>query len=107
MSQITKTMITEFVIDTLNRAGEPPAGKAIAQTGSDYVLALGRERDGRLYVRYEYYLPESHDDDDLSSTGYRLRPRMGCTRRAAEVHGDTVQALSQRFGELVGETASA
>ena len=97
---VKKSQITQFVLETLNSKGLPPAGKSITMDGRDFVLCFGREKDGRLYVHYEWYVPESYGDDDASCSGFRLPARMGSTRMSKEVHGDTVQSLSSRFGEL-------
>jgi len=99
---ITKQQITDFILDMVNRRGLPPAGKVATMETRGGLVAFGREAGGKLFAAREWYVPESYGDDDLSSTGYRLPPRMGSTRKSKEVSDDTLQALSLRLGELEG-----
>lgn len=90
----------EKITAWLSRLGPPPMGKAIKteMTGTE-IIGHGRDVKG-YWLRREYYIPESYGDDDLSGTGYALKPRMGSTRQAVEIYDTNRETLLTRITEL-------
>lgn len=82
----------------------PPKGKAAKSTDRDEIVGVGRELDGRYWLRREYYVPEAFGDDDLSFGGSALKPRMGYTRRVVQIHDESFEALKERIAELGGNS---
>ena len=92
-----QTELAEFVASKLNTLGPPPSGQSVKSKSPEHCYVLRRMlrpdgTPGPYSAVYEYYAPESHDDDDLSYLGY-LPARPGLTRVSAEWRGDTVEAL--------------
>jgi len=69
------------------------------KTDRDAIL-IARYGDDSVALIYEWYVPESYDDDDLSSTGYKLEPVLGYTRRSTQIHANNVDELLGRLNEI-------
>ena len=75
--------IINLIIDTDKHfKGHIPLGQCghIWSGNKKELVVYGRGDDG-LYLEREYYVPESHDDDDLSMGDSRLAPIMELSRR--------------------------
>lgn len=99
MSKQTAEQIDTWVRATVAKLGLPPKGRSAKNpVGKGELVILGRREDGTAFLRREWYVPESYGDDDLSSVGYYLEPRMGSSRKAEEITGEDI---AERVRELI------
>lgn len=80
-------------IPALPKAGQ--SGKYEAADGSLWIFGRHAGKSD-LFFRREVYVPEGHDDDDLSVGSFYLPAKMGLSRRGYEVSAPTRDQLVER-----------
>lgn len=76
----------------ITKRGLPEVGKSRGLQTSEWFKGVKNGGDIWYFV-HEWYVPESHDDDDDSLTGFLLPHRPGLARRRAVYKASTLDDL--------------